>query len=268
MSRNKLSIITINFNNLSGLKRTVDSVINQTWGEFEYIIIDGGSTDGSVEYIKEMQKHFRYWVSEADNGIYNAMNKGIFAANGEYVYFLNSGDCLLDNNTLGNVFLEIEVENKSDSRKDVFLGSTRQEGFEALINPPEEVTLYHMFKSTLPHQGIFMPREKAAKFSFREDYKIISDWILCVEVLREGVVDFKILQNTKVIATNEPFGTCSDDNIRLEKSRFIDEHHHLFRRFEDYQSIRFKYDQIKNVANANLLNQILWKVMRILSKEN
>ena len=72
-----LSIITINYNNINGLKRTVESVINQTYKDFEYIIIDGGSTDGSAKYISEMSDKFDYWVSEPDKGIYNAMNKGI-----------------------------------------------------------------------------------------------------------------------------------------------------------------------------------------------
>jgi len=85
-----LSIITINFNNLEGLKRTVESVIHQSWKEFEYIIIDGGSTDGSAEYIQEMNAHFDYWVSEPDRGIYHVMNEGILFYNGLFLLFLNS----------------------------------------------------------------------------------------------------------------------------------------------------------------------------------
>jgi glycosyltransferase involved in cell wall biosynthesis len=73
----KLSIITINYNNLDGLKRTFESVVNQTWQEFEYIIIDGGSTDGSAEFIESQAGNIDYWVSEPDRGIYNAMNKRI-----------------------------------------------------------------------------------------------------------------------------------------------------------------------------------------------
>ena len=90
----KLTIITINYNNLEGLKRTVESVLNQTWQEFEYIVIDGGSNDGSAEYIESQSEHIDYWVSEPDKGIYNAMNKGIAKARGEYLLFLNSGDHL------------------------------------------------------------------------------------------------------------------------------------------------------------------------------
>jgi glycosyltransferase involved in cell wall biosynthesis len=268
MSRYKLSIITINFNNLSGLKRTVESVINQTYKDFEYIIIDGGSTDGSAEYVSEKQEQFAYWVSESDKGIYNAMNKGAKVASGEYLYFLNSGDCLLNNEVIGNVFKEIESENNIHNRQDVFLGSTQQLGFKELISPPEVVSLYYMFKSTLPHQGIFLPRVKVLKFPFREDYKIVSDWIQCVEVLREGVLDFKILQNTKTIAINEPFGTCSEDNVKIEKNKYIDENQHVFRRFEDYQSIRYRFDLFKEVKSANMLNRLLWRLMLGIAKKS
>ena len=90
MNNTRVSIITINYNNLEGLKRTVESVVNQIWQEFEYIIIDGGSTDGSAEYIENQKENFDYWVSEKDAGIYNAMNKGIKVATGEYLLFLNT----------------------------------------------------------------------------------------------------------------------------------------------------------------------------------
>ena len=89
----KFSIITINYNNVEGLRNTIKSVVNQTYTDYEFIIIDGGSTDGSVEVIKEYANIITYWVSEPDKGIYNAMNKGIEVANGEYLNFMNSGDC-------------------------------------------------------------------------------------------------------------------------------------------------------------------------------
>jgi glycosyltransferase involved in cell wall biosynthesis len=88
----KLSVITINYNNAIGLRKTIESVVNQTFRDYEYIIIDGGSTDGSVDVIKEYADKIDYWVSEPDKGIYNAMNKGVAAAHGEYTNFLNSGD--------------------------------------------------------------------------------------------------------------------------------------------------------------------------------
>ena len=99
-----LSIITINFNNVAGLKRTVDSVLHQTADDFEYIIIDGASTDGSREFIESCSSKLAYWVSEKDNGVYHAMNKGIGHARGDYLLFLNSGDYLNDAEVLARVF--------------------------------------------------------------------------------------------------------------------------------------------------------------------
>lgn len=99
----KLTIITINKNNCEGLRCTLDSVVNQTFQDFEYIVIDGASTDGSAELIKEYSR-IDYWVSEPDTGIYNAMNKGIAKANGEYLLFLNSGDTLFKQSTLMDLF--------------------------------------------------------------------------------------------------------------------------------------------------------------------
>ena len=89
----KLSVITINYNNAEGLAKTMDSVFRQRFSDFEYIVIDGGSTDGSKDLIVNNQDKIAYWCSEKDSGIYNAMNKGIREASGEYLLFLNSGDC-------------------------------------------------------------------------------------------------------------------------------------------------------------------------------
>lgn len=99
----KLSIITINRNNCAGLSRTMDSVIRQTCKDFEWILIDGASTDGSVDLIRQNKQHITYWVSEPDKGIYNAMNKGLQQAHGEYCLFLNSGDWLAQNSTIAEV---------------------------------------------------------------------------------------------------------------------------------------------------------------------
>ena len=103
----KVTVITINYNNLHGLKRTIPSVLSQTCDDFEYIVVDGGSTDGSKEYI-ESQKGIDQWVSEKDKGIYNAMNKGISMAHGEYCIFMNSGDHFFSTYSLENAYKELD----------------------------------------------------------------------------------------------------------------------------------------------------------------
>ena len=104
-----ITIVTINLNNKEGLKRTIESVINQTFfDKIEYVIIDGGSTDGSVDIIKEYEDKLAYWCSEPDGGIFPAMNKSIEHINGEYVLFLNSGDILNNNNVIKRVYDELD----------------------------------------------------------------------------------------------------------------------------------------------------------------
>src|SRR5688500_16281265 len=108
MPKVKLSIITINFNNKPGLEQTIRSVQAQNSDQIEYLIIDGNSTDGSRELIETNNEIVNYWVSEPDNGIYDAMNKGIKQATGDYLMFLNSGDYLLEHSTIQNCFDFIE----------------------------------------------------------------------------------------------------------------------------------------------------------------
>ena len=99
----QISIITINYNNASGLEKTIRSVVEQTYNEYEYIIIDGASSDKSKEVIQEYQRYIDFWCSEKDSGIYNAMNKGIQKASGEYLLFLNSGDVLNNSAVLADI---------------------------------------------------------------------------------------------------------------------------------------------------------------------
>ncbi len=99
----RISVISINLNNLQGLKKTASSVFNQSYENIEYIIIDGGSTDGSLNFIKEEKDKIHYWISEKDNGIYDAMNKGIRRVTGDWIIFLNSGDYFLQSSSLKNM---------------------------------------------------------------------------------------------------------------------------------------------------------------------
>ena len=111
----QLSIITINYNNGDGLQRTIESVIKQNFKSYEYIVIDGGSTDKSIDVIKRNKNHINYWISEPDTGIYNAMNKGIRKATGEYLIMINSGDVLVNEDVLDTVF-------KKNNNSDIIYG--------------------------------------------------------------------------------------------------------------------------------------------------
>ncbi|MDQ6472078.1 glycosyltransferase family 2 protein [Flavobacterium sp. LHD-80] len=168
----KLSIITINFNNLDGLKRTVESIINQTWQEFEYIIIDGGSTDGSVAYIESKSDKIDYWINEKDTGVYNAMNKGVIKAKGEYLLFLNSGDHFYNNDVLQKC-------NKFLVEKDLIYFNLNivDQTASWIRTYTDNLFFSYLAKDTLPHPATFIKKILFHKVGlFDENLKIVSDW--------------------------------------------------------------------------------------------
>ena len=105
-----ISVVTIVFNGINAIEKTINSIINQSYKDVEYIIIDGGSTDGTVGIIKKYFSKLNYWISEKDKGIYDAMNKGITAANGEWIVFINCGDFFYSKNVLEEIFIKKKNE--------------------------------------------------------------------------------------------------------------------------------------------------------------
>jgi glycosyltransferase involved in cell wall biosynthesis len=185
-----LSIITINLNNSDGLKRTIESVINQSFRGYEFLVVDGGSTDGSNEIISQYSDKISWSVSESDTGIYNAMNKGILRAKGEYCLFLNSGDWLADNEVLGRVFSE--PQEADIIAGDVAFYDSAKQSIKWLIQSPEELTAKTLFNGTLPHQATFIKRELFDKYGlYNENLKIASDWLFFLETLLEHSITYK-----------------------------------------------------------------------------
>lgn len=170
----KLTIITINLNNKEGLRKTIESVVAQTSHNFEYIVIDGGSTDGSIDVIKEYAQYIDYWVSEPDKGIYNAMNKGVQKAHGIFCQFLNSGDWLYSNIVIECMLPYFDLD------KDIFVGYTTitENGrlIRSLSGAPKEITLHSLIKRSLSHQSSFIRTKLLLEIPYNESLKIVSDW--------------------------------------------------------------------------------------------
>lgn len=185
----KLSIITINYNNLEGLKRTVASVLNQTWQEFEYIVIDGGSTDGSAEYLKDNNSAFTYWVSEEDKGVYNAMNKGISKAKGEYLFFLNSGDHFNDSFSLSKVYPQLFDEDFIYFDIRVIENNT-----SFVLENPKEFSFEYLHNNLPCHQCTFIKKHVFDKIgNYDENLKIVADWkFLLIAILKNNCTYRKV----------------------------------------------------------------------------
>ncbi len=175
----KLSIITINYNNCAGLEKTIESVVHQTFNDYEYIVIDGGSTDGSVELLKKYSDKLTYWISEPDNGIYHAMNKGTRKATGEYCQYLNSGDSLVDNTVLERLFSN-HIEADIFSTNSIWLPSKRR------VFAPLFVTFRYLFEVGMNHQATFIKRTLLERYSYDESLKITGDYKFFLQAFIEA----------------------------------------------------------------------------------
>lgn len=195
----KISVITVNYNNIDGLKATIESVVGQSYKNVEYIVIDGGSCDGSEDLIQSHRERFAYAVSEKDKGIYNAMNKGLSASTGDYVIFMNSGDVFFDSNVILTVFKDREVG------ADVIYGSTIcKEGEKGYLQHPLPLDcLVKKKTSPICHQSAFIKGELMRSWGYNEKYKILADYDFFYSCYRQGLRFEKV---TKIISIYDKTG--------------------------------------------------------------
>lgn len=179
----KISIITINYNNNEGLRKTILSVLEQKPTLFEYIVIDGMSSDGSVETIREYDSCIDYWVSEKDTGIYNAMNKGIARATGDYCIFMNSGDVFYQSDVLESIIPYLD--GTAIINGDTVYASGKYD------KSPDEVTLSYLMLSTIIHQSTFIRTDLLKHNNYDEKYRLVSDWKFWLQELIINNVSYK-----------------------------------------------------------------------------
>lgn len=253
----KLSIITINLNNADGLEKTIQSVICQKFVDYEYIIIDGNSTDDSVGIIKKYADDIHYWVSESDSGIYNAMNKGIKKANGEYVIFMNSGDRFADSNTLTHVF-------SKEHTADILVGNIILEWkrFNERRECPSRITFHHFFSgNTLHHQATFTKRSLFDEIGlYDEQLKICSDWKFALLALAK--YNKSVEKIDEDIALRDVAGISNlKESINIIKK----EHHDTLKEYfpyfyDDYEFLhrktRFTFKRLKK--------HLMWRLKNLL----
>lgn len=209
-----ISIITINYNNEKGLAKTINSVVSQTFHDYEYIIVDGGSTDDSTNIIKSYSDHISYWVSEKDNGIYNAMNKGTQQAKGDYILYLNSGDCLYDTNTLNLI--------SQHTGNDIILGWRKTDkGIIETFN--KNITALSLFENGFFNQSAYIKRTLALQYPYNEQRKIVSDWQFFFQTIILKYCSYTIIEHPLCIYDTTGISCTDTHTAYIEKGEILKE---------------------------------------------
>lgn len=212
----EVTIITINFNNKNGLERTARSVVSQTCRDYEWIVIDGGSTDGSVDIIDQYSDHITYSVCEPDSGIYNAMNKGVDASKGEYLIFMNSGDCFHDSEVLSDFM-------KLAKTADIIYGNTERVDADGnkvgQVVPSKYLSLQYLFFKCLNHQAIFFSRKCFECDRYDESFRLLGDMELTV---RLAMRHFSFHYWNRFVAKYDVTGISAFTDTRKEIVRAVE----------------------------------------------
>jgi glycosyltransferase involved in cell wall biosynthesis len=258
----KLSIITINMNNAHGLRKTIESVISQTFKDFEYIIIDGGSIDGSIEIIRKYASQISYFLSEPDKGIYHAMNKGIKQAKGEFCQFLNSGD-LLATPTSTDLILS-EMPDCSILYGNMF---KQMPGGKIIYNKDIPLDSFLSFYlGTLNHSPVYIKRSLFERYGlYDENLKIVADWkffLIAIMLNNEKVcyrdVDVTCFDMTGISSTNSILKEAERREVlkALLPVKIL----------ADYDKYANGILQIRRINRYKITRWLVWFIERLLFK--
>jgi glycosyltransferase involved in cell wall biosynthesis len=248
----RCSIVTVNYNNREGLRKTIESVSAQLLDNFEYIVVDGGSDDGSKELIEAHSEVIDHWVSERDSGIYNAMNKGVKAAHGEYVLFLNSGDYFFNEESLGSL---LETKNSHDL---IYGNLVVDAGNEKRIKRyPDALTFGYFLKDTLPHPATLIKKDLLLSNPFNEENRIVSDWEFFLTAVCKLNASYAHVDLPVTVFDRQGLSSRPDNQsiIVSEKSKFLERH---FARFlDDYQEAEKLRTKLQERSFKSMVRKIV-----------
>lgn len=265
-----LSIITINLNNAAGLEKTMQSILEQTCTDFEYVVVDGASNDRSVEVIErfanQLGKRLK-WVSEPDKGIYNAMNKGIGMASGDYLEFLNSGDCLASDNVVEKMYKAMEEHNYpsilyGNMFKDMPNGKILRDKCFA----GGGISFLGFYTGTLNHSPTLIRKDLFEKYGlYDENLRIVSDWKWYLQAIILGEekpvyadIDVTLFDMNGISETNKTLDKAERKQV-LEQ---LIPHTILV----DYDHWAFPIDQMKRLKRHPWAYKLVWFIERCLFK--
>ena len=244
----KLSIITINYNNKIGLQTTFDSVFKQSFSDYEYIVIDGESTDGGQQIIETNADKISYWVSEKDSGVYHAMNKGIAKASGEYILFLNSGDHFISDTILNEV--SVALDGTEIVYGNIFLVEDASTSWTGVY--PDKLSFQHFIDGSLPHPASFIKKILFDRVGYYdESLQICGDWKFFMDAICRYNVGYKHLDKTIAVFYLDGLSSTADSAqiINTEKESIFQKDYPLF--IEMYQQL----NKLRTVSNYKLINR-------------
>ena len=259
----KLSIITVNLNNATGLCKTIESVVIQSFTDFEFIVIDGGSTDGSIDILTKNTDKISYWISEPDKGIYNAMNKGILKATGDYLQFLNSGDWLVDKDILLKIF-------NNPRSADIIYGHINliysdKTKIHRILNE-SILTLGYFIDCTLAHPASFISRKLFSNTLYDDSYGISADKLFFIDKI---IFQNCSLQRVDEIIVN--FNTYGTSHQTQNQSKMKDENDKIItslvppRILKDYEIYKLHYSDIQSLIEIKKY-KLLYFFFKVLKK--
>ena len=219
----KFSVVTATYNAVKTLRQAVESVFAQNYPAVEYIIIDGGSTDGTVDILRAYSSRLAYWISEPDAGIYDAFNKGIRAATGDYIYFLGADDCLYDSNVLSR------VADALDDTVDVFSAGVyvvNHVKLERFAGNEHARDASSFDGKMIPHQGMFVRTSLLRERPFDTSFRLLGDYDFFLECYYDKTINFRYADFPIAYYSSEGVGSSSG-RLNLEESRRVWKKFHM-----------------------------------------
>ncbi len=265
----RLSVVTINRNNASGLEKTMRSVSSQTYKEFEYVVIDGASTDGSLEVIKSLESKFNHikWVSEPDEGIYNAMNKGLRMASGDYIQVLNSGDCLAADDVTERMLAALEEKGNPSILYGNMVKCFPEGGwFVDHGFAGQEITMLGMYTGTLNHNPVYIRRDLFEKYGYYdENLKIVSDWKWYLQAIVFGGEKPRYVDLNVTLFDMTGISETHKELDKAERKQVLEQ---LLPKavLADYEKYAFPIDQINRLHRHPWAYKMVWFLERCLFK--
>ncbi len=243
---------TYNPKSLVQVTDAIESILNQTYSNIEYIIIDGNSTDGTVDIIKKYMNKISYWVSEPDNGIYDAMNKGLEIATGEYVQFLNSSDTLYTNKTIHQIIDQIPI-----NLPDVIYGNLIiDKEFEQVYMKPAPLDNF-IYRFPIYHPSTIVKTNIMKKHKFNESFKIAADYDFFRKIYYQKASFYYIPIIFSIFEGINGISSTNSQMLSLEKERIF---------AIKYNSIKYYNNIIKYKCNL-LIDKLKFHFFKAFSKK-